>query len=78
MHVVGSVVALDGSAPVGTITVLEGDTVLATAEVTADAAGVFKVKLPKLPAGVHLVRTTFDGGDGFADSASMPVPLILW
>ena len=78
VQVVGSVVALDGSAPVGTITVLEGDTVLATAEVTADAAGVFKVKLPKLPAGVHLIRTTFDGGDGFADSASMPVPLILW
>lgn len=78
VHVVGSVVALDGNAPVGTITVLEGDTVLATGEVTADAAGVFKVKLPKLPAGVHLIRTTFDGGDGFADSASMPVPLILW
>ncbi|GAA1808969.1 pullulanase-type alpha-1,6-glucosidase [Agromyces neolithicus] len=78
VHVVGSVVALDGSAPVGTITVLEGDTVLATAEVIADAAGVFKVKLPKLPAGVHLIRTTFDGGDGFADSASMPVPLLLW
>ena len=78
MHVVGSVMALDGSAPVGTITVLEGDTVLATAEVTVDAAGLFKVKLPKLPAGVHLIRTTFDGGDGFADSASLPVPLLLW
>jgi hypothetical protein len=78
VQVFGSVMALDGSAPLGTITVLEGDTVLATAEVTADSAGRFKAKLPKLPAGVHLIRTTFDGGEGYADSQSFTVPLVLW
>ena len=35
-------------------------------------------KLPKLRAGLHLIRTSFDGGEGYADSRSFPVPLMLW
>ena len=36
------------------------------------------MKLPKLPGGLHLVRAVFDGGEGYADSQSFTVPLILW
>ena len=57
---------------------LDGSKVVATVELTAADRGRIDVKLPKLPRGLHLIRTTFDGGDGFADSTSMPVPLLLW
>ena len=78
VKVEGRVFALDGSRPVGTLTVLDGSTVIATVEVRASDRGRVSVQLPKLPRGLHLIRTSFDGGEGFGDSRSFPVPLILW
>ena len=78
VHYVGAVLAADGSKPVGTVTITDGSKVLATVELTAKDRGRFSVKLPKLSAGVHVIRASFDGGEGFADSGSFPVPLILW
>ena len=75
---VGAVLAADGSKPVGTVTITDGSKVLATVELTAKDRGRFSVKLPKLSAGVHVIRASFDGGEGFTDSRSFPVPLILW
>ncbi|MCD5344980.1 pullulanase-type alpha-1,6-glucosidase [Agromyces sp. S2-1-8] len=74
----GKVVALDGSAPVGSFAIYEGDTKLAEVELAAGDDGRVNVKLPKLPAGLHLVRGVFTGGDGYADAQPMPVPLVLW
>ncbi|MDQ0894574.1 pullulanase-type alpha-1,6-glucosidase [Agromyces ramosus] len=72
------VFAADGSAPVGTLTVFDGATAIATVELTAGDDGRAKIKLPKLPAGLHLISTSFDGGEGYAGSQSAPVPLLLW
>ncbi|WP_157002803.1 pullulanase-type alpha-1,6-glucosidase [Agromyces laixinhei] len=78
VKVVGTVFSLDGTAPVGTLTVHDRGTAIATVELTAADRGRIKVNLPKLPRGLHLIRTTFVGGDGYADSSSMPLPLFLW
>ncbi|MDR6905419.1 pullulanase-type alpha-1,6-glucosidase [Agromyces sp. 3263] len=78
VHYVGAVLAADGSTPVGTVTITDGSKVLATVELTAKDRGRLSVKLPKLSAGVHAIQASFDGGEGFADSGSFPVPLILW
>ncbi|WP_022891192.1 pullulanase-type alpha-1,6-glucosidase [Agromyces subbeticus] len=74
----GQVFALDGAAPVGTLRVFDGGTAIAETELVAGDRGRFAVKLPKLPRGLHLLRAEFDGGDGFADSQSFTVPLLLW
>lgn len=78
VKVAAQVFTADGSAPVGTLTVFDGGTAVATVEVTAADAGKLVVKLPKLPAGLHVISTSFDGGEGYADSQSVPVPLLLW
>jgi len=75
---VAQVTALDGRSPVGTFTVYDGDRPIADAQVAVTADGRVKVKLPKLPAGVHLVHGEFTGDGGFQDSQTVPVPLILW
>jgi len=36
------------------------------------------VKLPKLGAGVHAFTVEFDGGEGYADSSSVPMVVVLW
>ena len=78
VKVAAQVVSADGSTPVGTLTVLDGGTAIATVEVTAGDDGRVTVKLPKLPAGLHLISTSFEGGEGFSDSGSVPVPVLLW
>ncbi|MGW9169029.1 GH92 family glycosyl hydrolase [Agromyces sp. NPDC055658] len=75
---VAKVVALDGSSPLGTFTVYDGDDVIAEVPVTAAADGSVSVKLPKLGAGLHLVHGEFTGDGGFGDSGTVTVPLILW
>lgn len=72
------VVALDGRAPVGTFTVLDGDRVIAEVPVTARDGGLVSVKLPKLKAGLHLIHGQFEGDAGFGDSGTLPVPVLLW
>ncbi|MFF2271672.1 ExeM/NucH family extracellular endonuclease [Agromyces sp. NPDC058136] len=74
----GQVFALDGSKPVGTLTVSDGSTVIATVEVTEQDKGRFSVKLPKLSRGVHVLNASFDGATPFADSSAIPVPILIW
>ena len=78
VKVVGKVVAADGTAPVGTVTVTDGGKVIATAQLTAADKGKVAVALPKLGKGVHLIRTSFEGSAGFADSRTLvPVPVLI-
>jgi len=78
VKVAGHVAALDGTDVVGTVTVLEGGEAIATTRVSAGTDGRFEVKLPKLGAGVHVLTVTFDGGEGYADSQSVPFAVVLW
>ena len=80
VSVVGQVTAADGSAPVGTITITDRGTVIATVEVSATARGRFTATLPTgLARGVHLLRTSFTGADGWLDSRSpFPAPVLLY
>jgi hypothetical protein len=74
----GQVSAADGTDAVGTLTVLDGGSAIATTQVAADGAGRFQVKLPKLGAGIHVLTIVFDGGEGYADSQSVPIVIALW
>lgn len=79
VKVTGRVVASDGSAPVGTVTVTDGGKVVATVELTAAAKGKIDIALPSLGRGIHLLRTSFDGADGWRDSRSLfPVPVVVY
>ena len=79
VKVVGRILAADGSAPVGTVTVTDRGVVIATAELSADADGKVDIALPALGRGLHLLRTTFTGGDSYNDSrAVIPVPVLIW
>ncbi|MGC5224651.1 pullulanase-type alpha-1,6-glucosidase [Micromonospora sp. DT81.3] len=79
VKVVGRILAADGSAPVGTVTVYDRGVVIATAELSADADGEVDIALPALGRGLHLLRTTFTGGDAYNDSrAVIPVPVLIW
>ncbi|HEV7742339.1 MAG TPA: ExeM/NucH family extracellular endonuclease [Pseudolysinimonas sp.] len=70
------VVAADGSEPVGTVTVYDGRTAIATIELGAGDHGRDSVKLPKLTRGVHLLTATF-AGDGFVNSRSWPSLVVV-
>lgn len=79
VRVLGKVIAEDGSAPVGTVTVKDGTKTVATVELPASAKGRFVVTLPKLSRGLHLLRTSFDGGADHRDSRMVaPVPLLIY
>ncbi|MDY0908369.1 pullulanase-type alpha-1,6-glucosidase [Microbacterium sp. CFBP9034] len=79
VSVVGKVVSADGAAPVGTVTVTDKGAVIATAELTAADKGKVKVALPTLSRGLHLLRTSFEGGPGFQDSRTIvPVPVLIY
>lgn len=75
---VAKVVALDGSTPTGAFAVYEGGTKLAEVSLTAEDEGTVKLKLPKLGRGVHLVHAVFTGDEGYADTQTVPVPIVLW
>ncbi|WP_243075433.1 pullulanase-type alpha-1,6-glucosidase [Microbacterium sp. SS28] len=78
VKIVGKVLADDGSAPQGTVTVSDNGKVVATASVTAAAKGKLDIALPKLAKGVHLLRVSFTGADGWSDSkAVLPVPVLV-
>ncbi|MFE5670023.1 pullulanase-type alpha-1,6-glucosidase [Agromyces sp. NPDC056523] len=78
LKVSGQVTALDGSRPVGTVSIVVDGEVVATEAISSSDQGRFSVKLPKLPAGPHWVQTVFGGGDGFAGSQSVPALVVLW
>jgi pullulanase-type alpha-1,6-glucosidase len=75
----GRIVAADGSAPVGTVTVSDGGAVIATVELTASAKGRIDIALPSLSRGIHMLRTSFTGAEGWNDSQSLfPVPVVIY
>lgn len=79
VKVSGQVVAADGADAVGTVTILDGGEPIASTEVAAGDDGRFRnVKLPKLDAGVHVLTVAFDGGEGYAESQSQPMVIVLW
>ena len=79
VRMTGKVIAVDGSAPVGTVTVMEGSKTLASAELPASAKGRINLPLPKLSKGVHVLRTSFTGAQEHADSRSLvPIPLLVY
>ncbi|MGX5694853.1 pullulanase-type alpha-1,6-glucosidase [Agromyces soli] len=78
VRVKGSVTAADGSTPIGTATVYDGDRVVAVVELDEAAAGVIDVKLPKLKPGVHLIRVEFEADEPYRDAATLPVPVLAW
>ncbi|QIG39279.1 pullulanase-type alpha-1,6-glucosidase [Microbacterium sp. 4R-513] len=76
VKMVGKVVA-DG-APEGTVTVTDGGKVIATAPLAAAAKGKFEIALPTLGRGIHLLRVSFTGAPGWADSrAAIPLPVLI-
>ena len=78
VKVIGKVVAADGSAPEGTVTVTENGKVLATAPLAAAAKGTVSLALPKLSRGSHILRVSFTGADGWLDSKSVvPLPVLI-
>ncbi|MFC9561159.1 ExeM/NucH family extracellular endonuclease [Agromyces sp. NPDC056965] len=74
----GVVVAHDGSKPVGTVTITDGSTVIATVELDAADKGRFSVTLPDLARGVHVLRSNFESTAPYADSRSFAVPVLVW
>ncbi|MCK6079191.1 pullulanase-type alpha-1,6-glucosidase [Microbacterium sp. EYE_5] len=79
VRMTGKVIAVDGSTPVGTVTVMEGSKTLASGAIEASAKGRIDLPLPKLGKGVHVLRTSFTGAGEHADSRSLvPIPLLVY
>lgn len=79
VRVKGVVVAADGSAPVGTVTVTDRGVVIATAALPASAKGRIDLALPALAKGVHDIRTSFAGGEGYRDSTTLlPLRVVVY
>ncbi len=79
VKVTGRIVAADGSAPVGTVTVTDNGKVVATAALAASAKGKVDITLPKLARGIHLIRVSFTGAEGWNDSRGiLPLPVLVY
>ncbi|WP_203581622.1 pullulanase-type alpha-1,6-glucosidase [Microbacterium hibisci] len=77
--VAGVVTAADRSAPVGTVTITDNGTVVATVELVAADKGRVSVGVKLAGRGVHLIRATFTGAGDHADSrAPIPVPVLVY
>ncbi|MEO8261262.1 MAG: bifunctional UDP-sugar hydrolase/5'-nucleotidase [Pseudolysinimonas sp.] len=70
------VTAVDGSAPVGVVTITDGHRTLMTVTLEASDNGRVHVTLPKVSRGIHVLRTTFTG-EGFVDSKSSPSVVVV-
>lgn len=61
----------DGSAPVGTVTLVDGRKPLGTVELTAADGGRIELPTGKLNRGIHLLTVRFTGADGFESSRTV-------
>jgi 5'-nucleotidase len=61
----------DGSAPVGTVTLIDGRKPLGTVELTAEDGGRIEIPTGKLNRGIHLLTVRFTGADGFESSRTL-------
>jgi hypothetical protein len=67
-----------GAAPSGTVTFLEGATILGTGPVTAQADGTGLAKLAiAFAAGNHSLTARYEGDATYASSATLPVPITV-
>ena len=65
----------DGSAPVGTVTLLDGRTPVGTVEMTAADNGRVEIPTGKLNRGIHLLSVRFDGDGGYESSRTVTLVL---
>jgi autotransporter-associated beta strand protein len=70
-----SVTGPGAGTPTGTVTFLEGDTVLGTA--TLDANGQAALVLDSLASGTHLITVSYGSDGNFQDSLSDPLTLVV-
>jgi len=76
---VTAIVIAEGRTPVtGEVTILDGDTAVATATLAAKDRGVVKVTLPALDRGVHRLSVAYAGSDTVKPSESPAVPVLVW
>jgi len=68
-------VGATGITPAGAVTVYDGSRAIGTAQV--DAQGRYRVTLPKLGRGVHLLTARFGGGDQLLPVATPPRPVVV-
>jgi hypothetical protein len=61
----------DGSAPVGTVTLIDGRKPLGTVELTAADNGRIDIPTGKLNRGIHVLTVRFTGADGFESSRTL-------
>ena len=77
--VVGRVLADDGSAPVGTVTITDNGKVFATVALTAADKGRVAIGVTVAGRGVHLFRATVTAADGYVDSrTAIPIPVLAY
>ncbi|WP_246205368.1 ExeM/NucH family extracellular endonuclease [Agromyces salentinus] len=73
------VIALDGSKPIGTVSVFDGSKLVGTVELTAETKnGRVSITVPKLSRGIHLLRAEFDGAEPYTDSRMFQIPVLAW
>ncbi|HWI32041.1 MAG TPA: 5'-nucleotidase C-terminal domain-containing protein [Microbacterium sp.] len=72
------VLAEGGVVPTGEVTILDGETPIATATLTEKHKGKVKVTLPTLGKGVHKLSAGYGGSDLAQASTSGWVPVIVW
>ena len=77
--VVGKILAEDGSAAIGTVTVTDNGKVVATVTLEAKDKGKVALSVKPTARGVHLIRASFTGGPGYHDSRSaIPIPVLVY
>jgi 5'-nucleotidase len=67
--------ALDGSAPVGTVELFDGRTLVGTVDLTADDGGRIEVPSGALGRGIHLLNVRFTGAGVYESSRTATVVL---
>ncbi|MGI9822011.1 ExeM/NucH family extracellular endonuclease [Agromyces sp. Marseille-Q5079] len=73
------VFALDGSKPLGTVSVYDGSKLVASVELTAETKnGRVAITVPKLSRGVHQLRAEFTGTAPYTNSRMFQIPVLAW
>ncbi|MFE1663212.1 5'-nucleotidase C-terminal domain-containing protein [Microbacterium sp. P02] len=73
-----AIVLAGGVVPTGTVNILDGSKVIATATLTETDNGRVTVTLPSLARGLHKLSAQFVGSDTVKTSTSFWLPLIVW
>lgn len=68
--------ARDGSAPVGTVELYDGRTLVGTAELTADQGGRVEIASGALSRGIHVLTALVEGAAGYGSSRAVTLVLV--